>query len=242
VTRHRFVTRQFVGSGGAGPARSGSAARGPVLALGVSCRSRLASARMAKHSGDGFSRFPPGSLEQLGAQWDVLTVERGVAWQNAAGTLLDKAVRAVRAGDDDRARRYVARAVALPFDDHERCAVAEWAATMLVSDALVEAMEDATPDDPAWLDAAEAVLADCDPHGGRVLREELRSVTRDHRLSRPEAARCRSLVSAGGTEPEQWYIAAGARGIDERVDALMGVVVTAARYQDALDRASTAEG
>lgn len=211
------------------------------MALGVSGRSRLASARMAKHRGDGFSRFPQGSLEQLSTQWDVLAVERGVAWQNAAGTLLDKAVRAVRAGDDGRARRYVERAVALPFDDHEQCAVAEWAATMLVSDALVEAMEDATPDDPAWLDAAEAVLADCDPHGGRVLREELRSVTRDHRLSRTEAARCRSLVSAVATQPEQWYVGAGARGVDERVDPLMGVLATAARYQDALDRAVTAQ-
>ncbi len=111
------------------------------------------------------------------------------AWWAAAENLLTKARRWFAAGDDDRARRLVDRAVALPYDPHEDAAPAALAATTLLFDIVVDEMEAAETTDTRWLDAALAVLDGADEQGRFELRDVLVAVRDDYRLPKRENRR-----------------------------------------------------
>lgn len=96
----------------------------------------------------------------------------GAGPQLAADNLVRKAINALGHGDQDRATRYAARAVRLPFDDHEERAPAAMAAGMELFTTVSDAEESSAMDDTRWLDAALATLETAD-HRGRV---EMRSV------------------------------------------------------------------
>ncbi len=127
-------------------------------------------------------------------------VSRGMA--QAAANLLVKARRALDEGDDVRARRFVERALALPFDEHEEQLPGWWEAQMMMYTAVAERLETCADGDTSWLDAAEAVLAVADPRAAPALRESLPSLADDHDLSARELRRCRR--AAGGILPDDW--------------------------------------
>jgi hypothetical protein len=122
--------------------------------------------------------------------------------QEAAGNLLAKALRAVRAGDEARAHGYAQRAVRLPMDEHEEGHPGFWAATMLLFNAVVDAVETCDEDDPAWLDAADQVLQTASGEARQALLHTLSTIASDYHLPHHEARRIRHLL--GDAEPPDW--------------------------------------
>jgi hypothetical protein len=118
---------------------------------------------------------------------------------HAAGdNLLRKAARALSSGDEDRARRYVERAVDLPFDEHERIGPAWFSASMLLFTAISDQL-DVTPEgDNSWLTAAEQVLQRCEPAEPALLGA-LAAIANNAELSRPNCGD--AAVSSGLCRP-----------------------------------------
>jgi hypothetical protein len=114
----------------------------------------------------------------------------------AASNLLLKAMRALANGDQARADSLVARAVALPFDEHEEWRPAASSGDYLLYEAVTDALEGSPADDSTWLDAALAVLAQAGPHAGPTLRHVLESLLSVYELSKDERRRLRAAVSS----------------------------------------------
>lgn len=114
-------------------------------------------------------------------------------WESA-DNLLTKAARATVAADQDKADRYITRALALPYDDQEECDTAAHSAHMLVFSAVTDLVEESDEDDSRWLDAAESVL-DAGPDGVREhLLRTLDVVRRDYQISKREEQRIRATI------------------------------------------------
>lgn len=124
------------------------------------------------------------------------------AQQAAAENLLRKALRALVSGDDDRALKYVTRAVALPFDDHEQVRPAAWQAHMMLFDGVVDELEESAEGDQSWLDGALQVLHEV-PAPGRVeMRHVLQDCADDYDLEPAELHRIRAALKAVPAEPK----------------------------------------
>ena len=78
------------------------------------------------------------------------------AQMDAATNLLDKALRALDDGDEDRARRFVERAVALPYDEHEET---HPAAMMAHQQLFTPSPTPSSNGGDEWLDAASGTFA-----------------------------------------------------------------------------------
>ncbi|HEX8497300.1 MAG TPA: hypothetical protein VF661_08910 [Actinomycetales bacterium] len=146
---------------------------------------------------------------------------------DAASNLLAKAVRALESGDDAHARRFVERALALPFDEHEELLPGWWEAHMFIYTSVAERLETCAAGDTSWLDVAEVVLDGADPRAAAALRESMPSLAEDHDLSPSELRRCRRL--AGDLRPDYWNEHVP-DDPTERVDVVMGVVALVLAY------------
>lgn len=109
----------------------------------------------------------------------------------AATNLLDKALRALDDGDGARARRFVERAVALPYDDHERAHPGAMMAHQQMFVAVTDALEVGDDD---WLAAASDTFASAPEQVRYCLRDVLTSVLQDYVLSDGEQRRVRRLI------------------------------------------------
>lgn len=76
-----------------------------------------------------------------------------------ADNLLDKAARALREGDEQRATRLIDRAAAMEWDDREERFPGVAAAEMLLFTLVTDVLEDSDEDEHQWLDAALDVMA-----------------------------------------------------------------------------------
>ena len=114
-----------------------------------------------------------------------------LAQQEAATNLLDKALRALGDGDEDRARRFVERAAALPYDEHEETHPAASMAHQQLFDAVTDALEDGGDE---WLDAASGAFASAPEQAKYCMRDVLEGVLQDYELSDAEQKRLRRLV------------------------------------------------
>jgi len=151
----------------------------------------------------------------------------------AAENLLVKALRAAGTGDHDRAGAYVARAVRLGFDEHEKVQPAWSQAHMLLFGMVVDALEERPADDHRWLDAALAVLADCGDYARTALLHSLAVVDHDWQLERQESRRIRAALDgiAWASEPE--ISPPGEEA--EQVQAILQILDAVASYDHALD-------
>ncbi len=113
------------------------------------------------------------------------------AQMDAATNLLNKALRALDDGDEARARRFVERAVALPYDEHEQMQPAARMAMQQLFVAVTDALEDG---DDEWLDAATDTFASAPEQARYSLRDVLRDVLQDFGLSDNEQRRLRRLI------------------------------------------------
>jgi len=114
------------------------------------------------------------------------------AEMDAAKNLLDKALRALDNGDEARARRFVDRAVALPYDEHEQVHPAAMTAHQQLFEAVTDAIEDG---DDEWLDAVIDTLTSAPEEAKFCLRDVLSSVLQDYELSDGDQRRLRRLIS-----------------------------------------------
>ena len=114
------------------------------------------------------------------------------AQQDAAENLLDKALRALDEGDEARARRFVERAVALPWDEHEQV----HPAAMMVHQRLFEAVTDALEEGgDEWLHALVDTFASAPEEARYCVRDVVASVLQDYDLSGSDQRRLRRLIS-----------------------------------------------
>lgn len=111
-----------------------------------------------------------------------------------AENLLRKAHRALHDGDRERAAAYVARAVSLPWDEHEDMMPAAGAATMLIFNAVTDVVEDMPEGDESWLDAAIAVLEQSGDATRFAVRDVLREIDNEYRLPGRERRRLRAAI------------------------------------------------
>ena len=114
------------------------------------------------------------------------------ARMDAATNLLDKALCALDDGDEARARRFVDRAVALPYDEHEQVHPAAMTAQQQLFVAVTDALDDGGDD---WLAAATDTFASAPEEARYCLRDVLSSVLQDYDLSDGDQRRLHRLIS-----------------------------------------------
>ena len=115
------------------------------------------------------------------------------ARMEAASNLLDKAQRALREGNDERARRMVERAVALPYDEVERAHPAAWQAHMAMFMAVTDAAEEDDGED--WLDAVVDTFRAAGEEARFTLRDCVVDILQDYELSGYDRRRLRDAVA-----------------------------------------------
>lgn len=147
-----------------------------------------------------FDRFlddQPRALDHVVRNSGGMRNELSWAALEGAENLLEKAVRAVRAGDEGRATALIERACRMPWDDGHEMFPGPWAAHMMLFVAITDALEVSGEDEEHWLDAALPLL-DGEPVVHRQVAGTLWEVTRGgelafgeptpHELSRIRAA------------------------------------------------------
>lgn len=139
--------------------------------------------RMAEESNRGLGDIP------LRATAALAPISQ--AQMDAATNLLDKALRALDDGDEARARRFVDRTVALPFDEHEQVHPAAMMAHQQMFEAVTDALERGGDD---WLAAATDTFASAPDEARYCLRDVLRSVLQDYELTDGEERRVLRLT------------------------------------------------
>ena len=152
------------------------------------------------------------------------------ATQEAAGNLLDKADRALEAGDLERARHFARRAARLPFDRREEMHPAAWVAELDLYLLVTDALEDSEGD--AWLGAAVEVMNAADDLGRRAVRDLLVVIDREYELGRGERATLRAAVAGIPAGPP---LHEPALPEDELVTALLSLLPLPRAYLRALD-------
>lgn len=178
---------------------------------------------LAAESNRGFGDIP------LRAEAAVSPFSR--ANMDAASNLLEKARRAVREGNDERARQMVERAVALPYDEVEKAHPAAWQAHMAMFMAVTDAAEEDDGED--WLDAVVDTFTAAGEEARLTLRDCVVDMLQDYELSGYDRRRLRGAVAE---VPAQ-------AGLDERnlaptelsaaiLDILAGVVLYENSYAE----------
>lgn len=146
-----------------------------------------------------------------------------LAGQRAAENLFVKARRALDNHDEASAARFVDRAVQLPFDEHEQTAPAAFAAHMDLFRAVIDAAEQAGPNDSRWLEAAVQVLGRAAAPAACDLRDVLVAIDQDYALSRTEHRKIRAAVAPIPDRAELQELALTTAELREHVIAILQV-------------------
>ena len=142
---------------------------------------------------------------------------------DAATIRFVRAVEALVGDDTDGADRWIRRAAQMPYDD-ERIHPGLAAATMGLFDLVHRAMEASGPTEPAWLRAAERVVAD-EADGTPHLLRTLQDVAEDFPPERTDARLLRALLRDEQPAPSLF----NAAGLDaDNVAALLWEVARVA--------------
>ena len=112
----------------------------------------------------------------------------------AAENLLTKAERALADGDRERASHLIGRAAALNYDDHEETTPAAFAASMMLFNAVTDALERSSDGDSRWLEAAVKALSSTTGWGQSELRRTLLVIRQDYAVEPEEGRSIRDAV------------------------------------------------
>lgn len=149
----------------------------------------------------------------------------------AADNLLAKADRALTNGDPDRGRHFINRAAALDYDEHERTAPAAFAATMMLTTAVTDALERSREGDSRWLDAAVETMSSTDGWGQSEMRHTLLAIRQDYIIEPGE----RDTIGIAVTQvPERIELRDGTLQPTELAMAVTSVLQTLQSYRAAL--------
>lgn len=150
----------------------------------------------------------------------------------AADNLLTKADRALTDGDAERATRFIDRAAALNYDEHEETAPAAFAASMMLFDTVTDALEGSREGDPRWLEAAVAALASTSGWGQSEMRHVLTTVRQDYVV---EPSESRIIEDAVVKVPERADLRDVALSQAELAEAVTSVLQVLQTYRAALN-------
>lgn len=142
----------------------------------------------------------------------------------SADNLLTKADRALAGGDLERASHLVDRAVMLPYDRHEQTAPAAFAASMMLFNAVIDALERSAEGDPHWLDAAVAVMASANGWAQSEMRRVLLVVRQDFVLERSESLTIGEAVATVAERPELRDVTLTPRELGEAVTSVLQIL------------------
>ncbi len=158
-----------------------------------------------------------------------------------AENLLTKAVRALRAGDEDRAETLIRRAAQMPYDEREEDSPGVRAASLLVYSLISDRFEDSEEDDLAWLDVVLEVYPGLDSLGqaevaslvhGYVLQDAVFIVT---------ATEKRRIRQAFGDAPLEADLGDGPQAtVEQRTDIIRSLTRAAAALSEAYATADDA--
>ena len=155
----------------------------------------------------------------------------------AASHLLAKVVVRLERGDESSARAFVARAMDLPYDEHEENVPALWEVHMMLFTAFSDDVEESEHGDLGWLDRAEVVVSGC----GEAVQREVRSCLAalfDMELSGKEQRRLRCLVGDAGKNDDPFD---GIIDRTQRIDGVIGMLRALLLHSDLVDAAIRSE-
>ena len=152
------------------------------------------------------------------------------AQMDAATNLLDKAVRGLDDGDEARARRFVDRAVALPWDEHEKMHPAAMMAHQQMYDAVTDALELGGDE---WLAAATDTLPSAPEEARYCLRDALTATLNAYELTGDEERRVRRLSV---DVPERAELPDLDLSPEQLTTAVLEILEGVVQYLDAFDR------
>jgi hypothetical protein len=155
-----------------------------------------------------------------------------IAGHRSARNLLAKSLRALGAGDDQRARMLAERAARLPYDRHEETYPAASEAVMALFNLVTDELEGAPEGYTRWLDAAVEVLGSADEVGRCTLREVLVAVDQDFDLTRQERATLRAAIAPVPARPDLQDLRPES---SELAEIVLSVLDACLRYVNALD-------
>jgi hypothetical protein len=169
-----------------------------------------------------FDDGPPRPLDDLARASNLLESDRSMALSAAADNLMAKALQRLEAGEVERARALVDRALSLPDDDREGMVPALLAGTMLLFTAISDDLESAPGDDEAWLDRAETLIGRR-PREASEIRSHLRALLNDaYELTPSEGRRLRALTR--GVPLDVAPLAEVPADIAARATAIVGIL------------------
>lgn len=191
---------------------------------------RSGSVRRVSQPPDPFAPHALGDAATVVGQAALATFS--TAAMEAADNLLRKAAKALASGDDERAGRMIARAVALPYDRREEMHPAACAATTMLFTTVGDELEERADDDTRWLDAAVQVLPAEAGWGRAELLATLRAVRDDYGLDRHKTRTIDAALAETPDRPELQAADLPAAELAVAVTAVLEVVVA---YVEALD-------
>lgn len=157
-------------------------------------------------------------------------ISRGL--HEAATNLLVKAMRSLADEDRDRAHALVARAISLPFDEHEEWAPAAAAGEQLLYNVVTNALEESAESDSTWLDAALSVLERAGSRVRPLLRDDLESVVAVYSLTKDEQRRLRAGIAP---IPQGAELVDQTLTDDELKETLIAILEACNAYADELE-------
>lgn len=150
----------------------------------------------------------------------------------AADNLLAKADRALANGDLERAGHFVDRAVALNFDEHEQTAPAAYAASMMLFNAVTDALERSPEGDSRWLEAAVQALSSAGSWGQSEMRHMLLVVRQDFVIEPRESRTIGRTVAEVPERAELRDVTLAPRDLAAAVTSVLQILQS---YRAALD-------
>ncbi|MEJ7647705.1 MAG: hypothetical protein WKF57_01460 [Nakamurella sp.] len=173
---------------------------------------------------DAYDRLIFGKPHPLGVTYGNRMASEGSHAALAAATnLLRKAMRELEGGRAEQAGVYIGKAVALPFDDFERAAPAARAATALLFDDLVDALEETTEGDSRWIGAVRATTARSEGPGKSELNHLLVDISNDYELSTAELRTVKRICADSEDAPRLVDVAADDPDLAGRVTAILEI-------------------
>lgn len=137
--------------------------------------------------------------------------ELSLASRDAAENLLNKAIDRIELGDVERAERFISRAAAIPFDEHEEIWPGPMMADQMLHELLCDFVEDwadaqAYPEDyesVQWLHEHLAdIVDDLDAREGAALRDMVETMAADAGVLRIDPLEVRGLLAVVKNLPD----------------------------------------
>ncbi|MBT0768827.1 hypothetical protein KIH74_07810 [Kineosporia sp. J2-2] len=163
----------------------------------------------------------------------ILHLDDSSAALDAAGNLLHKAIAHLEDDDEPGARTFVARALQLPYDEHEDIRPAlDWL-QLEMSNRLTEEVELAAEGDSRWLERVGTLLSEVSGPAAAVVRSSLHDVRSDFSFPHREERRLARLIEG---QPHAGEPLAEIEGADELAEAVVEVLRALSRQAELLAR------